>query len=427
MVTAKVPEDVFPSTRVGRPPRRSPGEGISEAEQERFTWQRARLITRSTFGFALASVVTTLVCILPGSVMSPGARALALVLLGCFLASHIALYLTQTAFWAISTYCVGSALMLTLWNDPGMGLNLATVTAMIAVGGWGIGSMATMLVSTRGHVAILIALFMVTVFHLWIPLWPLGREIIAPTILLVGAWAIPTAFGLWLLRTFPRSMRRISSIGRAYSTERRASESEAQRHRDARLLHDTVLATLSLLAHSGRGVSEEAMRAQAASDRDLLTRLRLGEDVNPSASGAYSLTTADAASPGDALGPVRERFERVGLNVTWHGTGEIDASSAAGEAFILAIGECLENVRRHSGVDHADVTLSATADLLRAVVTDSGVGFDPDSIDSGRLGFAESVVGRLRSVGGSTRVFSAPGAGTTIMLEVPAPGAGVGA
>ena len=48
-------------------------------------------------------------------------------------------------------------------------------------------------------------------------------------------------------------------------------------------------------------------------------------------------------------------------------------------------------------------------------------GFEPDAVDGGRLGYAESVVGRLNTVGGRARIFSSPGSGTTVMLEVPKP------
>ena len=64
----------------------------------------------------------------------------------------------------------------------------------------------------------------------------------------------------------PQAAKRIASIGRAHRAERQASETEAQRRQGARLLHDTVLATLTLLAHSGVGVTPEALRQQAADD-----------------------------------------------------------------------------------------------------------------------------------------------------------------
>ncbi|WP_425457640.1 ATP-binding protein [Agromyces intestinalis] len=78
-------------------------------------------------------------------------------------------------------------------------------------------------------------------------------------------------------------------------------------------------------------------------------------------------------------------------------------------------------MRRHSGVAEADVTVTDDDRTVRAMVTDSGAGFEPGEVDRARLGFAESVVGRLDAVGGRARVFSSPGAGTTVMLEVPKP------
>jgi signal transduction histidine kinase len=53
------------------------------------------------------------------------------------------------------------------------------------------------------------------------------------------------------------------------------------------------------------------------------------------------------------------------------------------------------------------------------MVTDAGIGFDLDGVGAERLGFTESVVARLRDVGGNARLFSSPGSGTTVVLEVP--------
>jgi signal transduction histidine kinase len=76
-------------------------------------------------------------------------------------------------------------------------------------------------------------------------------------------------------------------------------------------------------------------------------------------------------------------------------------------------------VRRHSGATEASVTIVADETSVKARVTDAGVGFVVEQIDSTRLGFTESVVARLREVGGTARVFSALGAGTTVVLVLP--------
>jgi signal transduction histidine kinase len=109
----------------------------------------------------------------------------------------------------------------------------------------------------------------------------------------------------------------------------------------------------------------------------------------------------------------------MGLEVNWHGAGQVLLPSDVLDAFLLALGECLENVRRHSGVNEAHVTITDDERNVRAMVTDAGKGFDVSTIDSGRLGYTESIVARLRDVGGNARLFSSPGSGTTVVLEVP--------
>jgi signal transduction histidine kinase len=109
----------------------------------------------------------------------------------------------------------------------------------------------------------------------------------------------------------------------------------------------------------------------------------------------------------------------MGLEVAWHGTGQVLLPSHVLDAFLLALAECLENVRRHAGVPEAHVTIVHDNEMVRAMVTDSGVGFELDAVSAERLGFKESVVNRLREVGGDARLFSAPGSGTTVVLEAP--------
>jgi signal transduction histidine kinase len=122
---------------------------------------------------------------------------------------------------------------------------------------------------------------------------------------------------------------------------------------------------------------------------------------------------------GTTLESVKQRFGRMGLEVSWHGTGQVLLPSDILDEFLLALGECLENVRRHSGVNEAHVTITDDETTVRAMVTDAGKGFDVASIEEGRLGFTESIVARLRDVGGNARLFSSPGSGTTVVLEVP--------
>ncbi|MDQ1550606.1 MAG: hypothetical protein QOD50_28, partial [Actinomycetota bacterium] len=172
-------------------------------------------------------------------------------------------------------------------------------------------------------------------------------------------------------------------------------------------------------AHSGVGVAPEALRQQASEDARLLRQLRLGATPTPESSGPYNLTPVEETPLGTTLESVKQRFGRMGLEVSWHGTGQVLLPSDVLDAFLLSLAECLENVRRHSGVTQAHVTITDDATTVRAMVTDAGVGFDLDVIDDDKFGFRESVIGRLREVGGNARLFSSPGSGTTVVLEVP--------
>ncbi len=235
----------------------------------------------------------------------------------------------------------------------------------------------------------------------------------------LAAWFGLTVSGSVLSAALLRAARRVSSIGRAHRSERQASETEAQRRQGARLLHDTVLATLTLLAHSGVGVSRDALRRQAADDARLLRQLRLSPSaISMTGNGDGTATDADGLKS-DSLQAVRTKFERLGLDVSWHGAGTVSLRPDRLEAFLMALSECLENVRRHSGVDEAHVTITDDEASVRALVTDNGVGFEPAAVPAGKLGYRESIVGRIEEAGGTARVFSAQGSGTTVVLEMP--------
>jgi signal transduction histidine kinase len=80
--------------------------------------------------------------------------------------------------------------------------------------------------------------------------------------------------------------------------------------------------------------------------------------------------------------------------------------------------EALHNAARHSEADRVSVTLEGTPTTLVLTVADSGVGMDPHrtEIRSG-IGMT-SMKQRLRSIGGSLSVQSAPGKGTRIQAVI---------
>jgi signal transduction histidine kinase len=380
--------------------------------------ERDRLLQRIARLYGLSFTVVSLLCLsIPGAV---DLRTFLLCLPLYFGLAFVQLRLgsSRAIGWVLATFVLGITIIVVVAVMPVGGPGQAGISAIAQLAAASIASVAIVLTTEPLRLVVLgvgFAATSTTATVLLASLQPPFRTIA----LLVLGWTLATIIGFWISAGVPQAARRIASIGRAHRAERQASETEAQRRQGARLLHDTVLATLTLLAHSGVGVAPEAMRQQAADDARLLRQLRLGATPTPEASGEYKLETGQETVLGTTLESVKQRFGRMGLEVSWHGTGQVLLPTEVLDAFLLALAECLENVRRHSGVTEAHVTITDDDNTVRAMVTDAGVGFALDDVDQARLGLKESVVGRLREVGGRARLFSSPGAGTTVVLEVP--------
>jgi signal transduction histidine kinase len=98
--------------------------------------------------------------------------------------------------------------------------------------------------------------------------------------------------------------------------------------------------------------------------------------------------------------------------------GRLDAKRAA--ALGLAAKQCLINVLKHAGVDHAEVVVFGAETDVSVMILDSGKGFVVDETGADRLGIRESVRRRLEAVGGEALLWSSPGRGTSVLLRVPA-------
>ncbi len=379
--------------------------------------ERDRLLQRSARLLGLAGVAISLLSLsLPG-VVPLDVYLWSLPFFAILVGSLVLIGRAFSISLALAGITSGLAVLLVLLlgvESPGPGLSAAAAPLASA----GLGGFALVLTSSIRRLAILLLGLIGSTTLVWtLEANPRGMPPVTLSVL-VG-WVLAAFLSYWLTASVPRATRRIFAIGRAHRAERQASETEAQRRQSARLLHDTVLATLTLLAHSGIGVAPEALRQQAADDARLLRQLRLGATPTPQSSGSYNLEPVEETVLGTTLESVKQRFGRMGLEVSWHGTGQVLLPSDVLDAFLLSLAECLENVRRHAGVTQAHVTITDDTSTVRAMVTDSGIGFDFEGIDEDKLGFRESVLGRLREVGGNARLFSSPGAGTTVVLEVP--------
>ncbi|TYL52451.1 ATP-binding protein [Agromyces mariniharenae] len=380
--------------------------------------ERDRLLRRLARVAGLVGSGGALACLLwPGAATS-GELVVGVVL--CLaMAVLVALHTSRGAVLPALGVVAATIVLIALLGAASV-LDPPTVTAMCIIGGVASASVAIPLVVRRRGVLLVAGLLASVLATTWIAsAW--GHDLRAPAVATAAGWGACAVIGAWIDRAIADAADRIAEVGRAHEAERIASELESQQRQDARVLHDTVLATLSLLAHSGVGVGVSALRQQAGDDARLLRQLRLGAPLDAGSTAIFSPDTDDDSELSTTFESVRQRFARMGLDVNWHGAGQLALPRETLDALLGALGECLENVRRHSGVSEADVTVTDDDHTVRAMVTDAGSGFEPDAVDHGRLGYAESVVGRLHTVGGRARIFSSPGSGTTVMLEVPKP------
>jgi two-component system, NarL family, sensor kinase len=81
--------------------------------------------------------------------------------------------------------------------------------------------------------------------------------------------------------------------------------------------------------------------------------------------------------------------------------------------------ESLTNVRRHAAARKVSLAVRCNPDAATIEVRDDGVGFDVGAaLRYGRLGL-EGMIERVELLGGTIRIDSRPGAGTTIRVGLP--------
>ncbi|MEU4928099.1 sensor histidine kinase [Streptomyces yokosukanensis] len=216
------------------------------------------------------------------------------------------------------------------------------------------------------------------------------------------------------------------------ATERREG-TLAERERLAREIHDTLAQGLSsqrmLLQAADRlwdtapGTARDHVRTAAAiAERSLAEARRFVHDLAP----------ADLAEGGgllQALRAVAERETTPTLTVRVHCEGTPpDPLPAPVEAALLRIAQgALANVREHAAATTATLTLTCLDDQIVLDVTDDGRGFDPhtaraapkSTTSESRGHGLPAIRARLRQLGGTLTVESAPGEGTALSAAIP--------
>lgn len=111
--------------------------------------------------------------------------------------------------------------------------------------------------------------------------------------------------------------------------------------------------------------------------------------------------------------------QNYGLDVDFTADVEFERLSPAIENSIYRIvQESLHNVRKHSGVDSATVTIRQHDGRIHLAIEDEGQGFDPTNIPEKHYG-VQGIHERARLLEGESRIESQPGQGTRVFVSLP--------
>jgi two-component system, NarL family, sensor histidine kinase DevS len=198
---------------------------------------------------------------------------------------------------------------------------------------------------------------------------------------------------------------------------------EQERGRWARELHDETLQSLAVLRmrlasalreESPDGLHETGQEAVEQIDDEIVKLRRLITELRPA-----SLDTIGLEAALYALAQQHQQAGEIRIDCEFELPREAEERPAPllETAVYRLVQEALNNVSKHSRAQHAELKVRALPSQIEIEISDDGIGFDPNLVREGfgLVGMRE----RATLLGGSLRIESAPGSGTTIRAQIP--------
>jgi signal transduction histidine kinase len=202
------------------------------------------------------------------------------------------------------------------------------------------------------------------------------------------------------------------------SRARIVATADATRRRIERDLHDGAQQRLVSLALEVRAV-EASVPRELGELRTELSRVAEGhadvlEELREIAQGIHPAILVD-----DGLGPaLRMLARRSPTPVELDLQAETRLPEQVEVAAYYVVSEALANVAKHACASVAHVAVEAGDGMLRVAVRDNGLGGADPALGSGLLGLKD----RAEAIGGRISLESLPGAGTSLLVELPVDG-----
>lgn len=199
---------------------------------------------------------------------------------------------------------------------------------------------------------------------------------------------------------------------------------EQERARVAKDLHDRVGMLLSAVRMQFEALDGRIERVQAAAGEryrkvtDLIDSAvsevrRISHDMEHGNLATFGLAAAleDLREAVRAPGKLEVELDMFGL------TDRLDKRLEV--AAYRMVQEAVSNALKHAQATRLSIQATRSAELLNLMIEDDGRGFDPATAGGG-MGMA-NLRGRAAEFGGSVRIDSRVGRGTTVVIDLPLP------
>jgi signal transduction histidine kinase len=192
---------------------------------------------------------------------------------------------------------------------------------------------------------------------------------------------------------------------------------ELERKRLARELHDETGQALTSILLGLKALEQQIGEEPLAQIRELVGSAlndvrRLTTELRPPALDDFGLEPALERL-------VKLTSERSSLDVQLNVTAPEGTLQPVQETAIYRIvQEALTNVVKHASAGSVSILVAHHGGSVRTVIEDDGAGFSVDRVREGALGLV-GMRERVLLLGGRFEVHSSPGAGTTLLVELP--------
>jgi len=233
--------------------------------------------------------------------------------------------------------------------------------------------------------------------------------------------AFSIAFGSWILKIIDQSNERAELIAQLELTRAQLAEANreagmlAERERLAGEIHDTIAQGFTSIVMLTQAVQAAIDTDPALASRQLAQVIQTARE---NLDEARALVAGLAPGGGGGGGGVTDRAAgELGITAAFEVNGSPRSLGTGTEVVLLRVcQEALSNVRKHAQARQAQVRLRYAEGRVCLEVADDGVGFDPESLNGG-YGL-RGMRARAVDIGGNFTLRSAPGAGTSISVEV---------